>query len=184
MEWLVVFGGSHLLSWVCLAWTSSSFYNLFASWLISSSLWTIRFLTSTGSPKRWALWCDCGFEDSPKDKWPIMFAQRNQTISEKEVRIHSLKFASLLVKRNQEFNTQSTKKKSSKKGLSWCWKFRKWKMTKPNTLDLKEPQQNLRNLKRQSRKAQNKKAKPNLWKEIMTKLEKEDKQEKGTQKRL
>jgi len=33
-----------------------------------------------------------------------MFAQRNQTISEKEVRIHSLKFASLLVKRNQEEN--------------------------------------------------------------------------------
>jgi len=39
-----------------------------------------------------------------------MFAQRNQTISEKEVRIHSLKFASLLVKRNQEENTQSTQK--------------------------------------------------------------------------
>ena len=35
-------------------------------------------------------------------------------------------------------------------------------MTKPNTLDLKEPQQNLRNLERQSRKAQNKNAKPNL----------------------
>jgi len=29
----------------------------------------------------------------------------------KEVRIHSLKFASLLVKRNQEDNTQSTQKK-------------------------------------------------------------------------
>jgi len=39
-----------------------------------------------------------------------MFAQKNQTISEKEVRIHSLKFASLLVKRNQEENTQSTQK--------------------------------------------------------------------------
>jgi len=37
-------------------------------------------------------------------------------------------------------------------------------MTKPNTIDLKEPQQNLRNLKRQSRKAQNKKAKPNFVK--------------------
>jgi len=39
-----------------------------------------------------------------------MFAQRNQTISEKEVRIHSFKFASLLVKRNQKENTQSTQK--------------------------------------------------------------------------
>ena len=37
-------------------------------------------------------------------------------------------------------------------------------------------------MERQSRKAQNKKAKPNLGKEIMTKHEKEDKQEKGTQK--
>ena len=37
-------------------------------------------------------------------------------------------------------------------------------------------------MKRQSRKAQNKKAKANLWKKIMTKLEKEDKQEKDTQK--
>jgi len=35
---------------------------------------------------------------------------RNQTISEKEVRIHSLKFVSLLVKRNQEENSQSTQK--------------------------------------------------------------------------
>ena len=50
-------------------------------------------------------------------------------------------------------------------------------MTKPNTLDLKEPQQNLRDLKRQSRKA-----KPILRKEIMTKLEKEDKQEKAHKK--
>jgi len=48
-------------------------------------------------------------------------------------------------------------------------------MKKPNTLDLKEPQENLRKLKRQSRKAQNKKAKPNLLKEIMTKLVKDDK---------
>jgi len=39
-------------------------------------------------------------------------------------------------------------------------------------------------LKRQSRKAQNKKAKPSLGKKIMTKLEKEDKQEKGTKKNL
>jgi len=35
---------------------------------------------------------------------------RNQTISEKEVRIHYLKFVSLLVKRNQEKNTPSTQK--------------------------------------------------------------------------
>ena len=138
------------LCWVFIAWASCSLCNIFASWLISSSLWTIRYLTSTSSPKRWALWCYCDFEDSPKDKWPIIFAQRNQTISEKEVRIDSLKFASLLVKRNQEENTQSTQKEfyPLKKCLSWCWKFLNWKMTKPNTLDLKEPQQNLRNLKR------------------------------------
>jgi len=34
----------------------------------------------------------------------------NQTISEKEVKIYSLKFASLLVKRNQKENTQRTQK--------------------------------------------------------------------------
>jgi len=39
-----------------------------------------------------------------------MFAQGIKQLVKKEVRIYSLKFASLLVKRNQEENTQSIKK--------------------------------------------------------------------------
>jgi len=52
------------------------------------------------------------------------------------------------------------------------------------TLDLKEPQQNLGNLKRQSRKAQNKKAKQILGKEIKTKLEKETNKKNAHKKTL
>ena len=90
------------------------------------------------------------------------------------------------MKRNQEENTQNIQNEfyPLKKIFLGVEKFLKWKRTNPNTLDLKKPQQNLRNLKRQSRKAQNKKAKPSLGKKIMTKLEKEDKQEKGTKKNL
>ena len=53
------------------------------------------------------------------------------------------------------------------KGLSWCWILSNEKGQSPNHLISMDPQQNLKeNFKRQTRKAQSKKAKPNLRKNV------------------
>jgi len=98
-------------------------------------------------------------DDSPEERKVIKIAQGEQTISERKVNNPLLTCVTLLCSKEEKRSKHSKRIFSQQRSILGFQALKR-KRTKPLTLDLKRTTTKLKNFKRQTRKAQNKEAKP------------------------